>query len=81
MSDPGYSIHFDKNVRAILDAYTVAQGHMYPSELREALRMAGMPLDEKLDTIPPPDLPDFSDDAGVDYQLTEGGWDGDAAAT
>ena len=58
----GYPQRFDSNVRAILDAYTVAAGHMYPSELREALRQAGMPLDEEFDRLPePPSAPDLSD--------------------
>ena len=67
-----YPQNFDKQVRAVLDAYST--GHVHPTELRDALRQAGMPLDPEKDELPPVEAP------YADYDLTEEVSYGDPAA-
>jgi hypothetical protein len=79
MSDSGLGRTFSRDVEAILGVVqmgaSLQETYIYPHEVRENLRLAGMRLDNRLPELqnpwaPPPDYePDFGEPIVIDEDL------------
>jgi uncharacterized protein with von Willebrand factor type A (vWA) domain len=62
----GFGIGFSKEVESILGAAQL--GHLYPDEVRENLRIAGMVLHRKVEELDTYDEPVYDDEDPIEYE-------------